>query len=127
MKSKHWQYEEEWRLILELNSTTGTGQNDENGFPICLCSIPNEAVVEVIVTQRSPYRVSSALQERLMREHGYRGWPLETLTLAPDKYGYCYMDSAFIEGRHTELISYTRPRHPTERIRAMVESGVRMG
>ena len=117
MKSKHWQYEEEWRLILEISGTTGTGQNDENGVPICLCSIPNEAVVEVIVTQRTPYRISSALQERLMRRHGYRGWPLEHLTLAPDKYGYCYMDHDSIEGKHTQLISYTRPRHPTERPR----------
>ena len=34
IKSRHWEYEEEWRFVLELSNTVGTGENDENGFPI---------------------------------------------------------------------------------------------
>ena len=117
MKSRHWEYEKEWRLILDLSNTIGTGENDENGFPICLCSIPNEAVVEVIVTQRCPGEVSLRLHEILVGMHGYRGWPLEQLILAPDKYGYGYIDYDWTEGKHTQLISYTRPVHPTKRPR----------
>ena len=117
MKSNHWGYEKESRLVLELSNTIGTGENDENGFPICLCSIPNEAVVEVIVTQRCPEGISSTLHERLIGRHGYRGWPLEELILAPDKYGYGYIDYDWTEGKHTQLISYTRPVHPAKRPR----------
>ena len=114
-KSKHWQHEREWRLILDLRNTTGTGQKDENGFPICLCSIPNEAVVEVIITGRSPAGIDTALLDRLMGPYGFRGWPLERLVLGPDKYGYGYHDSYFVEGKYTPRIIYTRPTHPSKR------------
>ena len=30
-KSRHWQYEEEWRLVLELRNMIGTGKRDRSG------------------------------------------------------------------------------------------------
>lgn len=54
MKSKHWSYEQEWRLIVELDKTIGTGQMDQLGQPINLIRLPNEAVVSVHYTERTP-------------------------------------------------------------------------
>ena len=33
-KSARWEYEQEWRLIVELNETTGTGRRDGRCQPI---------------------------------------------------------------------------------------------
>ena len=55
-KSGHWSYENEWRLIVELNRTIGTGETEllQHGQPINLVQVPNEAVVSVYYTERSP-------------------------------------------------------------------------
>ena len=42
VKSHHWSYEDEWRLIVELNKTIGTGLTDEHGLPINLLQVPND-------------------------------------------------------------------------------------
>ena len=57
LKSNHWSHEEEWRLIVELNKTVGTGQKDQHDLPINLVQIPNEAVVEVFYIRpgRNPW------------------------------------------------------------------------
>ena len=46
-KSSHWQYEREWRLIVDLDKTIGTGESDKHGQPLNVLRIPNSAVAEV--------------------------------------------------------------------------------
>jgi len=53
-KSSHWCYEDEWRLIIELRRTIGTGNTDHHDQPINLVRIPNRAVVKVLYTERTP-------------------------------------------------------------------------
>ena len=48
-KSRHWEYEREWRLIVELSETIGTGLTDRYRQPINLVPIPNTSVVSVIL------------------------------------------------------------------------------
>ena len=47
IKSGHWSYESEWRLIVELSDTVGIGTLDSRGMPINLVLVPNDAVVGV--------------------------------------------------------------------------------
>ena len=51
LKSDHWSYEQEWRLIIELKQTIGTGIKDRHGQPINLLRIPNSAVRVVYYTE----------------------------------------------------------------------------
>lgn len=53
-KGDNWKYEEEWRLTIELKNTVGTGLYDHSKNSIKLCPIPNEAVTEVYITERTP-------------------------------------------------------------------------
>ena len=64
-KSKDWEYEKEWRLIIELNQTIGTGQTDPHGQPINLVRIPNQAVVSVFHTERTPRQAVDEVGKRL--------------------------------------------------------------
>ena len=65
LKSNHWSHEEEWRLIVELNKTVGTGQTDQHGLPINLVQIPNEAVVAVFYTERTSGQDVQRIRARL--------------------------------------------------------------
>ena len=116
-KSSHWQHEREWRLILELRNTVGTGKSDRTGFSINLCPIPNEAVVEVIVTERMGYKAEEALAGRLTngRNRFQSGRP-DRLVLAPDKYEYGYEDSDWIDGKLARQVVYTRPKPLAQRL-----------
>ena len=64
-KSKYWEYEQEWRLIIELRYTIGSDQLDQHGLPIQLVRIPNEAVVDVYYTERTPQEMVKAVQNHL--------------------------------------------------------------
>ena len=64
-KSDHWSYEKEWRLILELNNTIGTGYTDRFGQPINLLRVPNKAVMKVYYTERTPDETVKKVQMRL--------------------------------------------------------------
>ncbi|MYC32461.1 MAG: DUF2971 domain-containing protein [Chloroflexi bacterium] len=66
-KGDIWQYEEEWRLIVELNETIGTGKPDQLGYPINLLRIPNEAVAKVCYTERTPAQVIDIVASRLSK------------------------------------------------------------
>ncbi|MDE0280629.1 MAG: hypothetical protein OXN16_06025 [Gammaproteobacteria bacterium] len=48
-KSSHWEYESEWRLIVELDLTLGTGTRDRHRIPVNLFRIPNAAVDTVLL------------------------------------------------------------------------------
>ena len=89
MKSDHWAYEDEWRLIVELNRTIGTGETDQHGQPINLVQVPNEAVVCVYYTERTPRESVKLIQDRLAdRNNRYRAENPRKLILSSTSYGY---------------------------------------
>lgn len=73
IKSKDWKYEQEWRLIVDLHDTIGTGNDDENGFPINLVRIPNEAVHQVYFTERTPVDTVNEIEKRLSNPNNRYG------------------------------------------------------
>ena len=68
-KSEHWSYEDEFRLIVELSRTIGTGQTDQHGQPINLVQVPNEAVVRVYYTEITPPESVNLIRDRLADEN----------------------------------------------------------
>ena len=87
-KSMHWHYEKEWRLIAELKDTIGTGESDKHG-PINLVQIPNEAVVRVFYTERTPFDDVNLIRERLAdKSNGYRAKRPIKLIRSTSSYGY---------------------------------------
>ena len=89
IKASYWSYEQEWRLTLELKNTVGTGKTDPRGYSVNLCPIPNEAVAEVLVTERTPSATVSTIKARLSDpSNRYRAGATRKLVLAPNKYGY---------------------------------------
>ena len=88
-KSSHWAYENEWRLILELNGTVGTGVNDQFGQPINLVRVPNEAVISVFYTERTPKETVMLISGRLAdKNNRYQVEKPQKLVLSFDSYGY---------------------------------------
>ncbi len=89
MKSGHWSYEDEWRLVVELNTTIGTGQTDQLGQPINLVQVPNEAVVGVYYTERTPRKSVKLIRDRLAdKNNRYRAGKPRKLVLSSTSYGY---------------------------------------
>ena len=88
-KSNHWTYESEWRLIVELSDTVGTGLRDSRCLPINLVRVPNEAVLSVFHTERTPITVVGKISERLQNPNNRYGVQrLTKLVASPDRYGY---------------------------------------
>ncbi len=88
-KSDHWEYEKEWRLIVELSTTIGTGQLDDHNQPINLIKIPNEAVVSVHYTERTPQESLKLIQQRLAdKNNRYQVAEPRKLILSTTTYGY---------------------------------------
>ena len=88
-KSNHWSYEREWRLIVELNETIGTGYTDRHDQPINLLRIPNEAVMYVYHTERTPVEIVDGVRKRLEDPNNrYRAKHLIKLVLSEGEYGY---------------------------------------
>ena len=89
MKSDHWSYEKEWRLIVELNRTIGTGETDQHRQPINLVQVPNEAVVSVHYTERTPRESVKLIRDRLADPNNrYRAKDPRKLALFFASYGY---------------------------------------
>ena len=89
MKSEHWSYEDEWRLIVELNTTIGTGQSDQHGQPINLVQVPNKAIVSVHYTERTPRESVKLVRDRLAdKNNRYRAGEPRKLILSSAAYGY---------------------------------------
>ena len=89
MKSSHWSYEDEWRLIVELDKTIGTGETDQHGQPINLVQVPNEAVVRVYYTERTPIESVNTIRGRLAdKNNRYRADKPRKLILSPISYDY---------------------------------------
>ncbi len=88
-KSKHWSYENEWRLIVKLGRTIGTGETDQHGQPINLVQVPNEAVVSVYYTERTPGDSVKLIRNRLAdKNNRYRAETPRKLVLSSNSYGY---------------------------------------
>ena len=88
-KSDHWSYESEWRLIVELSRTIGTGEADQHGQPINLVQVPNEAVVSVHYTERTPSKSVQLVRDRLADTNNrYRAKSPRKLILSSTSYGY---------------------------------------
>ena len=66
-KSDQWTHEQEWRLIVKLNATIGTGHRDAHDQSVNLLRIPNRAVSEVFYTERTPKEVVEEVRKRLAR------------------------------------------------------------
>ena len=89
MKSHHWSYENEWRLIVELDKTIGTGDTDPLSQPINLLPIPNEAVNEVYYTERTPLETVDLVRNRLSDANNRYGTKtLTKLVMSSTSYGY---------------------------------------
>jgi hypothetical protein len=88
-KSDHWSYESEWRLIVELDLTVGTGERDRHGQPVNLFRVPNAAVGAVYYTERTPKRIVSQINGRLQAPNNRYGVrKAKKLVLAEDAYRY---------------------------------------
>lgn len=88
-KSSRWEYEKEWRMIVELSKTVGTGEVDQHGQPINLVQIPNRAVVSVYYTERTPHKNVELIRGRLAdRNNRYRAQAPRKLILSPTAYSY---------------------------------------
>ena len=89
IKSDYWSYENEWRLIIELNRTVGTGATDQHDQPINLVQIPNQAVVSVHYTERTSLEEVEVIGERLADVNNrYRAGHPRKLVLSSTSYGY---------------------------------------
>ncbi len=89
IKSRHWSYENEWRLIVELSRTMGTGAADQLGQPMNLLQIPNRAVVSVFYTERTPEATVELVRNRLAeRNNRFRAERPRKLILSFESYGY---------------------------------------
>ena len=89
IKSDHWSYEKEWRLIVELNRIISTGLTDQHGLPINLVQIPNQAVVSVYYTERTPPESVKLIRDRLAdKNNRYQAEKPRKLILASTSYGY---------------------------------------
>ena len=74
---------------MELSDTVGTGLRDSRGLPINLVRVPNEAVVSVFHTERTPMTVVKKVSERLENPNNRYGVQrLTKLVASPDRYGY---------------------------------------
>ena len=89
VKSSYWRYEDEWRMIVELNRTLGTGETDQYGQPINLVQIPNEAVVSVHYTERTCGDAVELIQKRLAdKNNRYQAQHPHKLILSSTSYSY---------------------------------------
>ncbi len=88
-KASYWEYEQEWRLTLELRNTVGTGTIDGAKYSVNICPIPNEAVTKVYYTERTPNAMVKAIKARLgNRNNRFTADAPRKLILASDRYGY---------------------------------------
>ena len=89
LKSDHWSYENEWRLIVEMSDTIGTGKPDRHGQPINLVRVPNEAVVRVYYTERTPPEAVETIRNRLANANNrYQAQSPRKLIMSFTSYSY---------------------------------------
>ena len=88
-KGIHWEYESEWRLIVDLSETNGTGHEDQHCQPINVTRIPNSAVRSVFYTERTPEEKVNQIRARLYnRRDQYLAVTLKQLSLSKSAYRF---------------------------------------
>ena len=88
-KSADWEHEHEWRLIIEMNKTIGTGKLDAHDHPVNLLRVPNEAVAKVLYTERTPKSAVEEIANRLKSPINRYGVRRPTkLIMSDSTYGY---------------------------------------
>ena len=96
-KSDHWSYEDEWRLVVELNRAIGTGETDQRDQPACLLQVPNEAVVRVYYTERTPCPSVEVIRDRLAEKNNrYKAVKPRKLILSSMSYSY---EESLVDGQ----------------------------
>ena len=89
IKSDHWSYENEWRLIVELDKTIGTRHCDRHGQPINLMRVPNSAVMAVYYTERTPAETIRLVRRRMNDGNNrYQAHQPTKLILSSTHYGH---------------------------------------
>lgn len=89
LKSDHWEYEKEWRLILELKQTIQNGNCDDRHEQINVIHIPNRAVRSLYYTERTSLRKLEELCNRLRgQNNNYKDVNLIQLRMSESRYGY---------------------------------------
>ena len=89
VKGEHWSYENEWRLIVELDETVGMGRKDRHGQPINLLRVPNEVVMSVYYTERTPRDCVEEIRSRIGDPNNrYSAAGLTKLVMSASRYGY---------------------------------------
>ena len=88
-KSDHWQHEQEWRLVVDLDMTIGTGKRDRLELPINILRIPNTAVAEVYFTERTTASNVREVEKRLASANNRYGAERATkLVLSEQTFAY---------------------------------------
>ena len=88
LKGDQWSFENEWRMIVQLNKTVGTGLQDQHGQPINLLPVPNEAVKCVYYTERTPEDAIEKVGQRLQNPANRYNAALRKLVRSERKFGY---------------------------------------
>ena len=89
LKARHWEHEQEWRLIMELSDTIGIGNRDRHDQPINLVRVPNSAVRSVYFTERTPAERVDEIRRRLEDPNNrYEDVALVKLVLSERRYTY---------------------------------------
>ena len=74
---------------MELDETIGTGLRDSRGLPINLVRVPNEAVVSVYHTERTPPVTVEEIRSRLENPNNRYGTAqLTKLIASSERYEY---------------------------------------
>ena len=74
---------------MEMNNTIGTGESDRHGQPINLVRVPNEAVVKIYYTERTPLETVKTICHRLASSNNrYNVGSMRKLTMSSGSYGY---------------------------------------
>ena len=89
VKGDQWAYEKEWRLIVELDLTLGTGRKDHHGQPVNLFRVPNSAIGKVYYTERTSREAVEEIEKRLNASNNRYGVDHATkAVLAENAYRY---------------------------------------
>jgi hypothetical protein len=81
-KSKEWEYEEEWRLIVPLNDCSDR-INNGTGLPICLFTVPPACITAVAVGVRMPEFRKLELTRELRTKAEFRHVRVEQVEIDP--------------------------------------------
>ena len=88
-KATDWEYEQEWRLIVELNKTIGLGVRDQFCYPVNVLRVPNHAVTGVYCTDRTPNDKVEEIKNRISHPNNrYTARQVTKLVLSDTGIGY---------------------------------------